>query len=510
MTTRFLRHLLAAFVVGVLLTSAAQAAVYPLEILAPRAGQTTANRYYKAYPGLIYDVNVAVVGGKFPYTYSLTASPSGMAIDASTGRITWPNPVAQSATYPVSVTVRDAAGNTVSVNWTILVTTSGFKFIDAVNGRTRAQGGDGSFANPWRTIPDWFVDKYNSANRDQFLYWRGGTYRTAEAPIEDGVRLANSNVKPVVWLAYPGETPVIDTTGSYILLSGAMNNAYFDGLTVQNFTKNFGILISSSSNNVQFRRNTFRNMPSNVGGTGSNASAIMIANEAVKGSNWAFLDNTFTGVYTVGYGILGYSTDRVLVERNRFTDFTVNDSKAIGPKTNNSMWFIRDNRINMERGQGIWVDTYATTRDIEISYNLVQMGSGQALWVGQEAVTYGTVTSLRNTYIGGSVQVDNLVGSSGPVSFDRDVIVNSAGTSNKITGNSSSGLSSILSTDLLVGASTSGIVDSAGNLTGSYAQFVGTRGYQRTGVTEATPPSAAANNPAPEKAPNPPSPVAVR
>jgi hypothetical protein len=493
---RLARHVLATLLLGVLLADAANAAVYTLEILAPRAGLTTTNRYYKAYPGLVYDVNIAAIGGRYPYTYSLTTAPSGMTIDANTGRITWPSPAAQTAAYPVSATVRDAAGTSVSVSWSVLVTTAGFKFVDANNGRTRANGGDGSFANPWRTVADWFVTKYDTSSQNQFLYWRAGTYRTADAPIEDGIRLPSSNSKPVVWLAYPGETPIIDTTGSHISMDNP-HNGYFDGLTVQNFTTDFGFRIGSAGTNVQFRRNILRNMPSTAGGSGTNASAIMIANNNTKGSHWAFLDNQFSGIHTVGYGILGYYTDRVLVQGNRFTDFTVGDSKAIGPKTNNSMWFIRDNRINMANGQGIWVDTYATTRDIEISYNLVQMGAGQALWVGQELATYGAITSLRNTYVGGSVLVDNLVGTSGPVSFDRDVIVNNSSTANKITSNNAlSTLLSLLTTNLLTGSTSSGVVDAAGNLTGSFTQYVGTRGYQRDGSGD--------------KYPNPPASVTVQ
>lgn len=501
MTTRLIRGLnltqkmqraLAFLVLAFLLAEGAYAAVYPLEIIAPRSGLSTKNRYYKAYPGLLYEVDVAAIGGRYPYTYSLTTNPSGMSINANTGRITWASPAAQSAAYPVSVTVRDGAGSSTSVSWTITVTTSGFKFMDANAGKTKAQGGDGSINNPWKSINDWYVTKYDTSSRDVFLYWRNGTYRTADAPIEDRIRLATSNLKPVVWLAYPGESPVIDTTGSYISVDDP-HNAYFDGLTVQNFTEDFGFRIGSVGRDVVFRRNILRNMPSTAGGTGSNASAIMISQGSSKGAYWSFIDNQFTGVHTVGYGILGYYTDRVLVQGNRFSDFTVRDSKAIGPKTNNSMWFIRDNRIKMSAGQGIWVDTYATTRDVEISYNLVQVTSGQALWIGQERATYGAMTSLRNTYVG-NVVVDNLVNSSGPVSFDRDVIINSA-SGNKITSNSSSSLSAVIANDLLTGTSSSGIVDSAGNLSGSYTQYVGSRGYQR-GDNE-------------EKHPNPPQSVVV-
>jgi hypothetical protein len=224
----------------------------------------------------------------------------------------------------------------------------------------------------------------------------------------------------------------------------------------------------------------------------------MISNGGSVGKYWTIINNKFQAIHDNGYGILGYLTDHTLVQNNRFSDFTASESKAIGPKMGNSMWFIRDNRINMSTGEGIWVDTYATgssiTKDIEISYNLVQMSSGYALWVGQEPATYGSVTSFRNTYVGGKVSVDNLSSSNGPVSLDKDVIVNNSGTTKNITTNSGQ-LSSLMSLlkigNLLTGSSSAGIVDSQGNLSGSYTQYVGTYGYQRSGTSEKIPMSPA-------------------
>lgn len=463
----------------------AQAAVYPLEIIAPRAGLTTANRYYKAYPGFVYDVNVGAIGGRFPYTFSLTTAPSGMTIDAGTGRISWPSPAANATAYPVTVSVRDSAGASVNVSWTVLVTTSGFKFIDGVNGRTVAQGGDGSATNPWRSPADWYGAKNDSPHRGVFLYWRNGNYRISDAPIEDGIRmaLAGSN-KPLVWLAYPGEAPVIDTTNSHICIYSGSSNVYFDGLTIQNFTTNFGIRIDSSGDNAVFRNNTFRNMQAGWGGSGTNASALMIANGGTLGHYWYIVNNSFSGIHDVGYGILSYLTQRTLVERNRFTDITVSEAKAIGPKAGNSMWFIRDNRINIQSGLGIWVDTYNSagenTRDIEISYNLVQVANGRAMWIGQEAVTYGPMTSLRNTFVGAGVEISNLTSSSGPASFDRDVIQNSTTATNRIITSGT-----VQTNNLLTGAS--GLVDANGNLSTSYIQYLGTHGYQRDGSADKFP-----------------------
>ena len=42
------------------------AATYALAIDQPQAGLTTTNRYYKAYPGLLYDVPIAAVTAATP------------------------------------------------------------------------------------------------------------------------------------------------------------------------------------------------------------------------------------------------------------------------------------------------------------------------------------------------------------------------------------------------------------------------------------------------------------
>ena len=72
------------------------AANYLLEIIQPQEGLSTngcvggtlpCNRFYRAYPGLEYNVRMGVIGGDYPYVYSLITAPSGMTIDAGTGEI---------------------------------------------------------------------------------------------------------------------------------------------------------------------------------------------------------------------------------------------------------------------------------------------------------------------------------------------------------------------------------------------------------------------------------------
>ena len=62
------------------------AACNTLEIIQPKAGLSTTNRFYKAYPGLEYNVRMAVIGGAYPYIYSLTTAPNGMTITPTPGR----------------------------------------------------------------------------------------------------------------------------------------------------------------------------------------------------------------------------------------------------------------------------------------------------------------------------------------------------------------------------------------------------------------------------------------
>lgn len=459
----------------------AQAVIQALEIIAPRAGLTTTNRYYKAYPGLEYRVPIAVIGGHYPNTYALTSGPSGMSVDSSTGILTWSNPTTSGSPHSVTVQVTDALGATATVTWTITVTTSGFIFVQA----GAADGGNGLLASPFNSIDDWYVNKANAAYSGQFIYYRSGTYNTAAAPIEDGWRLAMPSHKPTVWLAYPGDSPVINVAGSHISPYPSISNWFMGGLVVRNMTTDFGVRIDSGGDDMVFYGCTFDDMPVGAGGVGTNASGVMISNGGAKSNYVAFIGNTFSDfIGGSAYGILGYYADKVLVQGNTFSNMTDSSTKAIGPKMNNEYWFIRDNRINLGGlGDGIWIDTYPTTGNIEASYNL-SVSNGNAFWLGQETGGYGDVESYRNTYVG-SVVVDNLT--AGTTSFEADVVVNSSGSVDHIDRSGAGG--TLTRTNVLSGIAATGILDSGGNLQGSFLSYLGTRGYQRTSG-DTTPPAA--------------------
>src|SRR5688572_3861262 len=108
----FRRLLLASFVL--VAGAPAFAANYPLELVSPRAVNTSPaagypainseNRIFRAYPGMVYNIRAAVIGGAWPYTFTLSNAPAGMTIDSRTGTINWPNPQANASP---TITVRD-------------------------------------------------------------------------------------------------------------------------------------------------------------------------------------------------------------------------------------------------------------------------------------------------------------------------------------------------------------------------------------------------------------------
>src|SRR4029079_14725153 len=56
---------------------------FPLELLnikpvgSPPRGLSQNNRIFRAYPGVTYNIRAAVIGGNYPYSYTLSNPPSG-------------------------------------------------------------------------------------------------------------------------------------------------------------------------------------------------------------------------------------------------------------------------------------------------------------------------------------------------------------------------------------------------------------------------------------------------
>ena len=466
----------------------AQAADYPLEIIQPRAGLDTTNRFYKAYPGLEYNVRMAVIGGAYPFTYQLTTAPAGMTINSSTGEISWPNPTTSGSPHSVTARITDSESSQQTVSWTITVTTSGFYFIDAVNGSynaARGGTGTGTAANPWKDMQDFYGGTTNistqpSAKNDNayaggFVYFKTGTYESNAMPSEDGWRVPFVyNNKPQVWLAYPGHSPVISMAGAVIEFYSGGSNLYFDGLylKVNGNTNARCVRFSGTSNDVTFVRNTFDG-DGMVGTGGGNNALLFFVNSGTGTNNRISVShNTFTDVGG-GIGIEGYSAHKVLIEGNTATGII---GHAIYAKTSTQNWHIRGNKITNCAMTGVLVGNYSPSGDINISHNYINMNSGNAIHLNEQYTTTssGPFRAVRNTVKGG-IQINKVTTTNGLFHISNNVIINSA-SGDKLTKNSIDYPTNLKVSGSLGG--TSGIINASGELLGEYSSYLGTVGWQ--------------------------------
>lgn len=471
-----------AFVLLSMLSGQSIAANFPLEIIQPQPNLDTKNRFYKAYPGFEYNVRLGVIGGEFPFRFELITAPSGMTID-SRGEISWANPATSASPYNVTAKVTDAESNTRTVSWTITVTTSGFRFIDAINGKSVAQGGSGTFANPWKSMKDMYEgDVYTSkaarSYSGEFLYWRAGRYTMDAYKENSGSRVPIvGNFKPQVWLAYPGEKPVLDLGAAHLVIYAGGTDLYFDGLEfdINGNQSRMGIQIDSSASRVTFRRNKLYGITNAT--TGGNGSLIFISHADV-GDYYTIQDNEFHDVGNNGYGILGYWARNVLVENNTLHNI---NQHPISPKGGTERWFIRGNHMYNNPTYSINVQ-YAGAKgvnsgNIEISYNLVDAGGGM---VNMNSALFSVgypMYMFRNTFLDGILQ-NKVTSTNGMFYWYDNVIVNETSYPDKIERNLIEEPARLSVTDNLTGNASDNIVDADGYLTLNYSKYIGLRGHQ--------------------------------
>ncbi len=470
-----------------------------LQIIQPRAGLTTTNRYYKAYPGLLYEVQISVLGGVFSFYYEIVSAPSGVSIDNDKGILSWSSPSEGSESITVKVT--DAVGTSDFVTWPITVTENGFIFMDKVDGKTVASGGTGTKLNPFKDMNDWYLgDKTDDTYAGYFLYWHTGAYSTfgGGLPQEDGKRLAFTVYrKPLVWLAYPGDSPAIDVDRSKIIFYSGSDNLYIDGLEFHNYTQKQAVKANTGLQNMVIRKCYFHDLPDDGGGvghdcvTGSNCAAIYLNQGGGRGQYNTVVDNRFADLHDIGYvGLLAYDASNLVYERNSHTGINNKDSLALGIKRDNSNWSVRNNRFDLVRvSRAIYWSGNANcasndppkcASNLEFSYNLIQVGTGRSIEGHLNNYDFGPMLSKRNTHVidDGFVHVENLTSGRGPVEFRNDVIVTNSAFTNGVKDESGAGL--IVFSDVLSGNAADNIVDAGGNLIDR--SLVGTYGYEAGGA----------------------------
>lgn len=490
---------------ALLVSSAALAANYPLNIIQPQPDLDTTSRFYLAYPGLEYNVRLGVMGGLYPYEHQLLDAPAGMSINACTGEITWPAPEESDTDATVTVRIIDGEGSTAERTWTITVTTDGFLFLDAVNG-THAQGfgctsdcGDGTRDNPFRSMGDFYRgDRDDNTYVGQFVYFRSGTYTYGDLPAESPGPwhrvVFPSNTKPNVWLAYPGDSPVIDQEHGPLMRIGGPN-VFIDGLQVVNGNV-FAFQMGGDDNVI--RRCSFEDL---IGGQdGSNSAVIMTPTTQSSDlhENTLIQDNRFESIGTACVN-KWYTTGPLLIEDNQVYGSGDNAGEGIALKSDVRRATIRNNRFYDAQRHVIGGNMHSAAVDsgeFEIHHNLLLGGYpggdsvndlAGAINLNQDRQV-GPIFLYRNT-IEGRVRIQGSEPGNGPFEMYANVFVTDDYQINDTPSGSGVTLANGADPNLLVlgedpehnlaGNAGSGIIDETGALTEAHADYLYTHGYQQ-------------------------------
>lgn len=485
---------------SIFLFSAAEAAYFPLEITNIKpAGSgspaiSTDNRIFRAYPGIEYNIRAAVIGGLYPFNYSLSNAPSGMTINSATGEISWPNPQADSGTITISVT--DAENTTATASWAVAVSTSGFVFLDAAYNGTET----GSISQPYKTLSN-LLNNVNSATA--ICYVRQGTYPTFEfRPYSAGngdMLVGTDTSTPSAWIGYPGEVATFTgSSGAHFRSSGPL---YIDNLHFNGFTRTT-IMSGGGIGYHTVRRSVFDGI---VGPAGDNTYGFIHMSSSSDTGYYMVLQNNdlknFTG--TAAIGAL-YDTAKALIENNYIHDNggpgESGVDNGIGAKYRTHQLTVRGNKIVMASGYPFGRTSMSAgmenTVGQDISFNYFENSSGEwghsFLGVSTESpfISKTNFYYYRNTLVGrlGWSNLDGESCPSGPISILNNVIINANNVFgeaeahdfiNYYTPNSPSNpWNCITDTGNLKGLPSAGIVGADGLLTSGYLANLGAVGWQ--------------------------------
>ncbi|MEF3692436.1 MAG: Ig domain-containing protein [Candidatus Moraniibacteriota bacterium] len=379
------------------------------------------NRIFRAYPGIEYNIRAAVIGGLYPYTYSLSNQPEGMTINYRTGEISWPNPQSDSGIITLSVT--DSENNTVTTTWEITISTSGFIFVNGSYAGTET----GTIDQPYRSLRN-LLD--NETNLTDIVYFRSGIYQMVEhnngSPY--GMNLSSS---PSAWLAYPGENVVLQG-GSDVGQArriAIFKTFYFDGLTVKDVV-DYGIMTSGSFNYKTVRGCVFDGLVPKDD-INNNYGFIHTTNDS-PGYYFVIQDNEFKNWRQASAIGSLYNDKKALIENNYIHDNLeegtptgIGITLGISPKVYVDYLTVRGNKVVMNTGNllGGMNAAFYDSANIEINNNLfVKLEErGGHIFEWECGDHQGDTYYWRNTLIG---DLSVRCSPSGPYWVNNNVIVN--------------------------------------------------------------------------------------
>lgn len=389
----------------------------PMHMVYPRpSSETSADARHKwAHSGFEYQIPVGVQGGAWPFKYELTASPAGATIgeyftDADYGVISW-TPTAASGTETFTVKVTDQDLNTVTVSWDVQINDDKFVFIQDQWSGDRT----GTIDAPLEDFADWYLgDRTDTTFAGKIVVFRGGSYSLIGDTVNNGNVNYSPDSKTRSFIAYPGETVVVDGSSAQFVYSSDINDLYVSGINWDNGRTDWNnpqfFWFTADASRVTFWDNTFSNLTAGTSGNDNTAPLFFNNNRTDIRENILIKSNLFDSIYNTsgqnGSLVDIYSASYVLIESN-----TVSNSH-----TNYGFWMkytenyvtVRDNvAVDNVNGKLIVIGGSGTSgnavHDTEVCWNRLSLGSNTSTdaytWSGGGSSHYNDYF-YRNTVIG--------------------------------------------------------------------------------------------------------------
>lgn len=410
----------------------------------------------KAHPGILYDYRLGIIGGEYPYWFTLVTGPNGLTVNCSTGVILW-TPEVTDADTVVDIKIHDVNGDTLRHQFAIDVTTTGFYFIDSASG---SDANDGSISSPYET----FDKVYKGGSKGDIIYLRAGTYHTdsgwtnwTETNYPNYVELSNST--PCIFIGYPGEDVYYDGEFTADTIPPDYSTIQFwlqqaDTVLFQNinFINNgYYTFRSASAKNLIIRNNVFHGVLTSGGENPCVLYAALTNPDTVDSftqPRYVLQDNEIKDMNTQGRGagVVLFSTFKVLMEDNNIHDLVAN---AINDKSFGYYNTYRNNLVHDITGYGIWMGGQGSQKQLDIHHNTVYNTSSEAVymtyqsgWTQNEYVHHNTltrpiviryhITDPLSGYFNIFNNIISSVGWGGGVQFERDSVYDTARVDNKL------------------------------------------------------------------------------
>lgn len=456
----------------------------PLTLVYPRPDVETSSdaKHRRHYPGLAYAIPVGASFGAWPYRYQLTTAPTGMVIgeiygDVEYGVITWANPIA--GTYTIAGTVTDQDGGVVPFEFELVITTSKALFIDSVTG---SNANPGTLASPMLNNAGWHDNNASyGVYAGYHVYYRGGTHAITGIPANNGNIPYNTALHPTAFVAYPGESPVMNcSTGKFVGVGGGDifigNGLEFTDADQAKANAHYFWLTGTAVDRLCVFRAIFSDIgPGSIGD--DNPSCVFVSDNSQRKSYFCYSDNTYSGLGFSSNGVacfIHYYTDDTLFERNQLIN--VDSRYGVWAKSHNDRCCMRANQTinDSDVGDGLLVMGFygAELPDAvgEFCWNtlILPNANDAAIWLDHNILGGGDRYAYRNTIRG---RLENR----GPVEVGYDRLAEN----NIVVSDSADWLKNWTNSGSVLFATSAGALAPDGTLTGAARDaYFGTHGAE--------------------------------